>query len=72
MELLIDPDVKAVAEFMQGRFSTARLVAVANGLAAIAPLLWGQYQPDEVQTLRLACDAPTSTHDRHTQSIANE
>jgi hypothetical protein len=72
MELVIDPDIKTVAEFMQCRFSAARLVAVANGLASIAPLLWGQYQPEEVRTLRLACDAPISTHDRHTQSVANE
>ena len=72
MELVIDPDVKTVAEFMQCRFSAARLVAVANGLASIAPLLWGRYQPEEVQTLRLACNAPTSLDDRHTQSGANE
>jgi hypothetical protein len=32
MELVIDPDVKAVAEFMQANLTAAKLVSVAKGL----------------------------------------
>jgi hypothetical protein len=45
MNFEIDPDVKAIAEFMQGTVPAARLVATARGLAEIAPLLWGEYAP---------------------------
>lgn len=53
-EIVIDDDVKAVAEFMQTHISNAsRLVPVANALAALAPAMWGQYPAATVQPLRL-------------------
>jgi hypothetical protein len=58
--IVVDADVRAVAEFMQGRIAASRLVAVANGLAAMAPLLWGTYQPEPVQALRLDVGAMPS------------
>lgn len=51
--VVVDPDVQVVAEFMQTRIAASRLVAVSDGLAAIAPLLWGRFQPEAVQALRL-------------------
>jgi len=48
MELVIDDDVRAVAEFMQSRIPAARLVGVAAGVHAFAPLLWGRYAAEQV------------------------
>ena len=56
MNVVVDADVKAVAEFMQERIAASRLVAVADGLAAVAPLLWGQYQSQGVQALQLVAE----------------
>jgi hypothetical protein len=53
MNLEIDPDVKMAAEFMQERIAASRLKGTAEGLAALAPLLWGRYQPEDVETLQL-------------------
>ena len=41
MEVQLDPDVQRVAEFMQREIPADRVVAVAQGVAAVAPLLWG-------------------------------
>lgn len=61
----IDPDLQAVAEFMQRSIPTARLVSVAAGLHAMAPLLWGQHEACAIRPLTLsACGL-------HTQSDAN-
>jgi hypothetical protein len=54
MEIEIDPDTKAVAEFMQSSIAASRLVGVAEGIARLAPLLWGRYAPEKVETLSLA------------------
>ena len=65
MNVLLDADVQAVMEFMQEKVEAGRLVGVSRGIAALAPLLWGQYQPETVDPLRLAepsisgCDPPT-------------
>jgi len=72
MEIAIDEDVKAVAEFMLEHVAANRLVAVAKGMAAIAPLFWGQHRPEEIQTLRLVAPKPTiSVRGPHKQSSAN-
>ena len=60
MDLNIDPNLKAVAEFMQERLPANQLVAVANGLATIAPLLWGHYKGEEIVPLRLVSPPPTA------------
>jgi hypothetical protein len=72
MELVIDPDLKSVAEFMQEQLPANRLVAVANGLAGIAPLLWGQYQSEEVETLRLVSPPISSDRPVSTQASSSE
>jgi hypothetical protein len=57
MELVIDPDVKAVAEFMQERFRASRLRSIADGVAALGPLLWSEYEVESLRTLRLIAPA---------------
>lgn len=49
-----DPDVQAVAEFMQQNVQAARLVGVAAGVSVLAPLLWGHYGTQVVQAVSLS------------------
>lgn len=72
MNLEIDEDVKAVAEFMQERIAASRRVSVADGLARLAPLIWDRHSVEEVAVMRLSLDKPISDHDRRTQSCASE
>lgn len=67
MELLIDDDVKAVAEFMQQHVPAAKLASLASAVAELAPLLWGRYDREPVTALYLL-PPPISRHDPHTQS----
>lgn len=70
MDLNIDPDVKSVAEFMQSNFAAARLIGIADGVARLAPILWGQYRAEEVSALWLQ-SSPISSYDPHTQLNAS-
>ena len=67
--IVMDSDVQEVAEFMQTRIAASRLVAVADGLAAVAPLLWGRYTAEAIQALRLEANRITDCAER-TQSGA--
>lgn len=58
MDFVIDSDVQAVAEFMQQRIAATRLVSVADGIAKVAPLLWGRYTPEDIQVLDLIVPKP--------------
>jgi hypothetical protein len=69
--VVIDSDIQAVVEFMQTRIAASRLVAVAGGLAAMAPLLWGHYKTEAVQAVRLEPHAITAGAAR-TPPSANE
>jgi hypothetical protein len=60
MLLEIDPDVKAVAEFMQASVPASRLVSVAKGVNDLAPLLWGGFAPESIEVLSLAHPTPAS------------
>lgn len=60
MNLEIDPDVKAVAAFMQANIAADRLVSVASAVEGLAPALWGQYDRAEVQALSLCYDPISS------------
>jgi hypothetical protein len=51
--LVLDDDVHKVIEFMQAEIPAARLVAVAAGIAQLAPIVWEEYQQEPVQPLRL-------------------
>ena len=72
MEVIIDPDIKSVAEFMQTSIAANRLVPVAEGLAKMAPILWGRFAPEEVATLRLEEQPPISACGLHKQPSASE
>ena len=48
MNFEVDPDIQAVAEFMQRSLPASRLVGVAAGMHALAPLLWGRHLAEEV------------------------
>ena len=60
MNIAIDPDVKAVAEFMQSSLPAARLRSVAERVAALAPLLWGHFPAEEVRAIALVSALPIS------------
>lgn len=61
MDLIIDPDVKAVAEFMQRNIAAARLIQVAEGVRSLAWILWNKYEQDDISTLRLQEPPPIQT-----------
>lgn len=61
MQLQFDPDVQAVAEFMQRNIEAARLVSVAAAVAALAPILWGRYAAEPVVPLALGEHQPSIT-----------
>lgn len=52
-QLVIDSDVKSVAEYMLENVEAAKLLSVANAVAQLAPLLWGHHERVEVRTLAL-------------------
>jgi len=60
MDLELDSDVQAVAEFMMQNIPAAKLVAVARALVELAPLFWGHFTPEHVRALRLEY-APTGS-----------
>jgi hypothetical protein len=64
MQVEMDPDLQAVASFMQERFASDRLAPIADELFRLAPLLWGHFDRSEVRPLALVpppisgCDQP--------------
>jgi len=50
---VLDEDVQGVLEFMQANIPASKLVAVAQAVSAMAPLLWGHHAPEPVSTVRL-------------------
>lgn len=61
MQLQMDPDVLAVAVFMQERLTADRLVPVSQAIAEIAPALWGRFERSEVRTLSLVAAQPSTS-----------
>lgn len=51
--LQMDADLKRVMEFMQSNVAASKLVSLAQALAAVAPVLWGQYEREDVRALAL-------------------
>lgn len=52
-DLEMDADLKLVMEFMRENLPASKLVGVAQALAAVAPVLWGHYEREEVRALTL-------------------
>jgi hypothetical protein len=71
MELVFDVDARAVFEFMLANVPAAKLVAVANAVAQIAPVLWGHYKSEEVRALTWEWSS-ISACDPRTRSTASE
>lgn len=65
MNIEIDPDVKALAEFMQKNIPADRLVDVAVSIGRIAPILWDS--TDKFVAMKLI-EPPILDGDLHTQS----
>lgn len=68
--LVVDDDVRSVAEFMEATMPASRLASVAKGLAALAPLLWGHFCAEEVRAIALV-SAPISADGLPTQQVSN-
>jgi hypothetical protein len=67
MNLIADEDVRRVLEFMQSTISADRLVAVATGVHALAPIVWGHFEAEGSSALRLVTsplNAPRAEHIR--------
>ncbi len=58
MAALMDADIQAVVQFMQTHVPAARLVSVAAGLHALAPVMWGQYPCEAIKPLTVSPDDP--------------
>jgi hypothetical protein len=52
MEIAIDPEAKAVLEFMQENVAATRLVSLAETLPQMARLLWNDCPQEPVTALR--------------------
>jgi hypothetical protein len=65
MTLMMDDDVRIVAEFMQATVPAAKLRLVAKSINALAPILWDS-SPEEVRAIALIA-SPISRHDPHIQ-----
>jgi hypothetical protein len=71
MNLELDEDLRSLAEYMQCHIAAEKLVAVAQGLAALAPLLWGHHDRRSITPLALR-NEPISACDPHTRSASSE
>lgn len=60
MQVEIDPNVQAVADYMQQHVPATKLVGVANRLAEVAGLLWGHHEPEDVSAMRLIRSDPSA------------
>ena len=67
---MIDPDVKAIAEFMQSQIEARKLLGVAESLRAIAPILWGHYDRTTFPAIELVAAPISESHG--SRSIASE
>lgn len=53
MELVLDSDVRGVAEFMQRTIPAVKLLAVAEALPQLARLLWENFQQEPIRAAML-------------------
>jgi hypothetical protein len=70
MEIVLDSDVRAVAEFMQSNIPAAKLVSVADNLTAVARLLWSHFPQESCQAA--AFNAPKTGLESRSLSDATE
>jgi hypothetical protein len=53
----VDPDVKAVLEFMQKNIAADRLVSVAAGVNGMAQIIWNEDDQTRISFMSLLADA---------------
>jgi len=70
MQIVLDSDIKAVAEFMQGNIPAAKLVSVADNLPTVARLLWSQFPQESCDAA--AFDLPKTGQENRLLPDANE
>jgi hypothetical protein len=51
--LSVDPDLKAVADFMQSQLPAGKLISVSDQIPKLARLLWGNYPQEPCRALFL-------------------
>jgi len=54
MTLVMDGDVKRVIEFMESNVPYAKIVAVAEAIQKLAPIMWGQHEQEPIRALGLS------------------
>ena len=61
INVVMDPDVQKVCEFMQRNMTADRLVSVAEKVGELAPILWGRHGRCELIALRFETEKPIIT-----------
>ena len=69
MKLTVDPYLQAVLEFMQTQIPTHKLVLVAESLAPIAKLLWGNHPQEPCRILELVLPKLDQAHPSQSTAI---
>lgn len=64
MNLQIDPDVKAVLEFMQARIEASKLIPVARAVESISAVLWRDHMQTPIALMTLVPQISQSTHEQ--------
>jgi hypothetical protein len=59
MQLIAEPAVQAVLEFMLSNIPTHKLVGVAGSVSEMARLLWSEYPQEPVPAIRLCAKLPS-------------
>jgi post-segregation antitoxin (ccd killing protein) len=57
-KLVLDSDLKAVLEFMQGNISAGKLIGIAEAIPQTARLLWAEYPQEPFSAAALLPDLP--------------
>lgn len=70
MEIVLDSEVRAVAEFMQSNIPIAKLVSVADNLPMLARLLWSHFSQESCHAA--AFGAPKTGPENRSLSDAKE
>lgn len=71
MNIEMDGDVKRVAEYMQASVPAAKLVAVAQHLALLSPILWGRHQSEDLIALQLVSEPISRSYAEHKQEASS-
>lgn len=58
INVVMDPDVQKVCEFMQRNMTADRLVSVAEKVGELAPILWGNHGRCKIIPLMFQAEKP--------------